>query len=115
MVEEMEGWEVLQHDMVLGIFSFSKLLMHRDMDSENWPLGRALADNPLLGKLLGAGFSEEPTFSDDVQVDEVTDPAHLPHVLDADSSQTLAIEEIRAGRNLVIQGPPRHRQVTDDR
>nr|WP_081608935.1 AAA domain-containing protein [Paramagnetospirillum caucaseum] len=26
--------------------------------------------------------------------------------MDADSSQTLAIEEVRRGRNLVIQGPP---------
>ena len=28
------------------------------------------------------------------------------HVLDADSSQAVAVEEIKRGRNLVIQGPP---------
>src|SRR3972149_9436195 len=30
----------------------------------------------------------------------------MVHVLDADSSQTLAIEEVKLGRKRVIQGPP---------
>ena len=33
-------------------------------------------------------------------------PQQMRHVLDADSSQTLAIDDVRHGRNLVIQGPP---------
>lgn len=28
------------------------------------------------------------------------------HILDSDSSQTLAIHEVRNGKSLVIQGPP---------
>jgi primosomal protein N' len=33
-------------------------------------------------------------------------PIDLVHVVDADSSQTRAVETVRAGRNLVVQGPP---------
>ena len=39
-------------------------------------------------------------------IDEFLKPIELIHVVDADSSQTLAIEESKTGRNLVIQGPP---------
>ena len=105
-VQATPGWRVLPDDMVAGIFSFSKLLMHRDLDPENWPQGKNLTDHPLLVGLLGHGFSEEPYYRDDVDVDVVTDPADLPHVMDADSSQTMAIEEVRRGNNLIIQGPP---------
>ena len=100
------GWEVLPNDMVVGIFSFSKLLMHRDLDPENWPEGKKLTDHTVLRGLLGEGLSEKLHYPDDVDVDAVTDPADLPHVMDADSSQTMAIEEVRRGTNLVIQGPP---------
>jgi very-short-patch-repair endonuclease len=106
-VANRDGWEVLEDHVVLGIFSFSKFLMYQDLDCENWPKSHPLESHPLVGRLLSQeGFSEEPAFPDDAHVDEVTDPATLPHVLDADSSQTLAIEEVRKRRNLVIQGPP---------
>ena len=105
-VEATPGWETLPNDMVVGIFSFSKLLMHRDLDPDNWPEGKNITEHPLLVGLLGDGLSEEPHYEDDVNVDGVTDPADLPHVMDADSSQTMAIEEVRRGKNLVIQGPP---------
>ena len=105
-VKATPGWEALPNDMVVGIFSFSKLLMHRDLDPDNWPQGRNIIDHPLLLGLLGDGLSEEPHYRDDVEVDAVTDPADLPHVMDADSSQTMAIEEVRRGKNLVVQGPP---------
>jgi very-short-patch-repair endonuclease len=105
-VQNVPGWEVLPNDMLLGIFSFSKLLMHRDLNPENWPDGRSLVDHSILRGLLGEGLSEEAHYDDDVDVDTVTDPDDLPHVMDADSSQTMAIEEVRHGKNLVIQGPP---------
>jgi very-short-patch-repair endonuclease len=105
-IRDQPRWQVHEDDMVLGIFSFSKFLMYKDLDPETWPPHKRIETHPLLGRLLDAGFREEPAFSDDTAVDEITDPVTLPHVLDADSSQTLAIEEVRKGRNLVIQGPP---------
>lgn len=38
--------------------------------------------------------------------DDLLAPRDMIHVTDADSSQAMAIEEVRQGRNLVIQGPP---------
>jgi len=105
-VRDHESWEVLTNDMVLGVFSFAKFLMYQDLDPENWPKRSPLESHHLIGRLLGDGFNTEPAFGDDVDVDAVTDPAQLFHVVDADSSQTLAIEEVRQGRDLVIQGPP---------
>jgi hypothetical protein len=106
-VEKIPRWEVLADDMVLGMFSFAKFLMYRDLDPDNWPAHSRIQNNGLLQCLLGDGFDfSDPRYPDDAHVDRIVDPADQVHVVDADSSQTLAIEEVRSGRNLVIQGPP---------
>jgi very-short-patch-repair endonuclease len=103
----MPRWEVLPDDIMIGFFSFAKLLMHHDLDPKSWPTEDSLKEQPLVTSLLVGGFSsEESSICGEDKVDE-----HLPvdstiHVVDADSSQTAAIEEVKAGRNLVIQGPP---------
>ncbi len=43
---------------------------------------------------------------DDDKIDPLIPPTNMVHVTDADSSQAVAIEEVRLGRHLVIQGPP---------
>lgn len=106
-VGKMPRWEVLENDIVLGMFSFAKFLMFRDLEPGTWPERCTLEEHPLVCGLVGDGFGDEsPLFPDDAHVDEIIDPADSVHVLDADSSQTLAIEEVRRGRDLVIQGPP---------
>ena len=106
-VASQPRWEVKNDDIVLWFFSFSKFLMYRDLDPENWPEGCKLDQYPLISRLLGDGFAgETPLCEGDENVDAVIDPQNAVHVLDADSSQSLAIEEVRRGRNLVIQGPP---------
>ena len=40
------------------------------------------------------------------KIDPLIPPINMVHVTDADSSQTIAIEEVRRGRHLVVQGPP---------
>ncbi len=103
-------WEVLDDDAVLSFFSFSKFLMYRDLDAEQWEAegGGALGAHPLLGPLLGEGvFMEaEPVIGDEVMLDAAIPARDWVHVVQADTSQTIAIEAVRAGRNLVIQGPP---------
>jgi len=100
-------WEVLRNDIVLGFFSFAKFLMYRDLDPDAWPDRHKIEEHPLVVGLLGDGFrSEIPAFPPDANLDAILDPADSVHVVDADSSQALAIEEVRRGRNLVIQGPP---------
>ena len=101
------NWELLEDDMVLWFFSFTKLLMYRDLDPETWPAIESLQDRPLIRSLLDSGFPPiEPLCADDAPIDQLFDPAQTAHVIDCDSSQSLVIEEACRGRNLVIQGPP---------
>jgi len=99
-------WSIDENGIVLGFYSFSKFLMFRDLDPANWP-SQSILNHPLVTGLLVDGFPHsDPIFSDDVPLDETFDPADLLHVVDADASQTIAIETVRKERNLVIQGPP---------
>ncbi|GAB3827225.1 DUF3320 domain-containing protein [Hymenobacter jeollabukensis] len=102
------GWQVQPDAIALGFFSFSKLLLYRDLDPATWPADADLLAHPAIEALLGpAGFRDPaPSVGDDAFLD-TDSPAHELHqVLDADSSQLLALLAAREGRNLVIQGPP---------
>ena len=106
-VADQTTWEVLPNDIVLWFFSFSKFLMYRDLQPDNWPPDRPIDESPLIRATLQHGFdSDEPVFPNDTHVDDVLQPDGMIHVMDADSSQTLAIEEVKHDRSLVIQGPP---------
>lgn len=106
-VANQARWEVLPDAMVLGFFSFSKFLMYRDLDPDNWPQEAAIDSREMIGALLRDGFpASEPLIADDVPIDEVIRPLELHHVVDADSSQTVAIAEVAGGRSLVVKGPP---------
>ena len=105
-VSGQPGWTLDENGMQMGFFSFAKHLMHRDLDPENWPEG-TFSENPLLGGLLTAGFPEgSALFAPGERLDARLDPAQIIQVVDADSSQTRVIEEVRAGASLVVQGPP---------
>jgi very-short-patch-repair endonuclease len=103
------GWAVRPNEIVLGFFSFSKFLMWRDLDPENWPDASVLSENDLLKRILLRDDEEsrdEPLVGPDDRIDEVFKPSELVHITDADSSQAIAIQEAMAGKNLIIQGPP---------
>jgi len=102
-------WEIDRAGSGLGFFTFSKFLMWRDLAPSAWPEATRLLAHPMVSALLGhgQGFDPAPPIAqDDEPIDKKIDVAAAVHVLDADSSQGLAVEEARAGRNLVIQGPP---------
>src|SRR4029453_5522661 len=102
-VQGLPRWEVLPNDIVLWFFSFAKYLMYRDLDPEVWPTDRPLPAHPLVSSLLGGGFLNEPALcGKNDNIDPLLPPAEMVHVVDADSSQAVVIEEIRRGRNLVI-------------
>ncbi|RWR04138.1 DUF3320 domain-containing protein [Paenirhodobacter populi] len=102
-----EGWGVEPDTVVLGFFSFAKFMMYRDLDPATWPEEASITSRPLLRGLLADGFeASEALHPDDQPIDKIIPPADLHHILDSDSSQTLAVHEVRRGRNLVIQGPP---------
>lgn len=100
------NWSVDRDGIQLGFFSFSKLLMYRDLAPEAWPDG-AIAEHALTRGLLYEGFEPEaPMIGPNERLDVVLPPANIFHVVDADASQAIVIEEVRKGRNLVVQGPP---------
>lgn len=106
IIKSHERWSIDRDGMQLGFFSFGKLLMLRDLDPENWP-GDKLEENPLVSGLLYSSFeSEPPLFGVEDRLDEKLVPADIIQVVDADASQTKVIEEVRSGRNLVVEGPP---------
>lgn len=106
-VAKQPRWEVLPDAMVLGFFSFSKFLMYRDLDPENWPKDAPIDGHPMIAALLRDGFPEsDPLVADGVPIDEAIPALELNHVVDADSSQTVAIAEAASGRTLVVKGPP---------
>lgn len=106
VISQRDRWKVDEDAIQLGFFSFSKLLMFRDLDVEAWPDG-ALSDHALTKGLLYEGFENEPPlFGVEDRLDPVLPPGKLFHVVDADASQAKVIEEVRSGRNLVVQGPP---------
>ncbi|GAA3934889.1 DUF3320 domain-containing protein [Hymenobacter algoricola] len=108
-VAGMPRWQVQPDRIALGFFSFGKFLLYRDLDPALWPAEAPLLDHPAIAALLGpdTGFRDAaPTIGDTAFLDTES-PAHELHqVLDADSSQLLALLAVHEGRNLVIQGPP---------
>ncbi len=106
-VSAKAGWSVDEDDIVLGFFSFAKFLMYKDLDPQAWPEGAGLIDHPVIRPLLSDGFPERDVLiAEEESVDVHVPPSKMVHILDSDSSQTLAIEEVRRGHDLVIQGPP---------
>ncbi len=108
-IEELDRWSVDRGSVVLGFFSFGKFLMYRDLDPTTWPDGTGYGprESGIIRALFGGGFSEpDPKIGEGDRLDDHLSPEDIHHVVDADSSQALAIFDVNQGRNLVIQGPP---------
>ncbi|MCB9004362.1 MAG: DUF3320 domain-containing protein [Ardenticatenaceae bacterium] len=107
-VAPFADWRVDDTAVTLAFFSFSKYLMVHDLDPVNWPpQAQPTAHKILRALLTPAGFTESPSaLDDDTAIDAHIQLEQSHQVVDADSSQTLAILDVQQGRNLVIQGPP---------
>lgn len=90
----------------LGNFSFQKQTMVQDF--EDHP--NVFAAHPIVAALAGDSAAQQLVRPDAAPTDHrLLD--HLPVeqeylILDADSSQQSVLQDVLAGRNLVIQGPP---------
>ncbi|MGJ7027918.1 superfamily I DNA and/or RNA helicase [Methanothermobacter sp. DSM 3267] len=100
-VESMEGWCVTD-DVQLGFFSFTKFLMYMDLDPSSYSNWDEIIERPLLRSLFSLEIDRD---ENEVNIDEIP-YRDLYHVVDADSSQIAVIEDVKAGKNLVVEGPP---------
>ena len=106
-VSGMKRWGVVPDAIVLGLFSFAKFLMYRDLDPQNWPPDCPLESAGVVQPLLDGNFEGNAALDgDEHSIDALIPVETMAHIRDADSSQTLAIEQVRRGSHLVIQGPP---------
>lgn len=90
-------WTVTR-ECKIGIFSFLKINMYKDLKDN----AEKVLENKCVSSLLG----EEDVSDDDSEKKVIDDTAPLNNVVDADSSQTEAIELARSGKSFVLQGPP---------
>lgn len=102
VVSTQEGWHVVP-DIYLDFFSFTKFVMYKDLEPKIWTID----NHPLLGLILGETLetSDENGFKPE-EVDLKLSSQSVYHVMDADSSQIAVIEDIKKGKNLVVEGPP---------
>lgn len=103
-VKHIPRWEVVE-DAALGVFNFQKLAMWEDLGRnaervKAHALCRAIAGDRTVPL---APPSDLPTAE---KLDAVVPPMQAFHILDADSSQHEAIEAVKRGANLVMDGPP---------
>lgn len=97
-------WRII-NDIFLGLFSFSKFIMYKDIEKN---IG-TLVDNEVIKTMCGVVPEKRLSLNDICPEDEIKDrvkPLETSQVLDADSSQQRAIIAIKNGHNLIIEGPP---------
>lgn len=106
MVEGKRGWEVLPNDAVLGLFSFAKFMMYRDLDPALWGELGGMENIPTLRGVVSDGFPGAALSDENANIDVLIPPEQMIHVVDCDSSQSLVVHDVRKGNSVVVQGPP---------
>jgi len=110
VISRMQRWK-LAGEMVIGLFSFSKLLMYKDLDNNRWPKGSKIEEHPNILKVLvgreDGECSESSMFGEECASDHDPKVAKIPIILDADSSQlSVIVDAISEKKDLVVEGPP---------
>lgn len=104
-VAEIKHWEVRQ-EAHLGLFSFTKYLMWKDLQDRTEQLKanrvvKHLIENP------GQAFArEDDASSTALNLDKAFKPQDILAPLLSDSSQMKALCAVDTGRDLVLEGPP---------
>lgn len=95
-------WTITQ-ECKIGIFSFLKINMYRDLKDN----AATILSNRNVRQLLGEPVDTEENKENNEAITQVADPLiELHSVVDADSSQIEAIELAKSGKSFVLQGPP---------
>ena len=103
-LRDFPRWEVLD-EVALGTFSFQKLAMWEDLGRN----GERIASHDLcrvIARDTTVALRSPGDVPADRDLDSLAHPSQTFHILDADSSQHVAIEAAKRGASLVIDGPP---------
>ena len=103
-IASLPRWEVTQ-GVGLGIFKFQKLAMWEDLGRN----AKRIAQHPHCLAISGIKGTMEDLCNDPIsahELDEKIHPKENHQILVADSSQQEAIEQVKRGANMVIDGPP---------
>ena len=103
-VRGMNEWKV-NTNIALGFFSFTKFVMYNDLNPEAWENNVDLTKNELIQAIFNPSINDKEAFKEE-DIDSQLEYSKMYQVLDADSSQIAAIQDVKAGRNLVVEGPP---------
>ncbi|MFZ4214514.1 DUF4011 domain-containing protein [Pantoea endophytica] len=106
LIEGKPDWAVVPDDAVLGLFSFAKFMMYRDLDPASWEQSGGLGALPALRGVVSDGFPGAAISTSEEDIDATVSPEHMRHVVDSDSSQSLVVHDVLKGRSIVVQGPP---------
>ncbi len=103
-IRDIPRWEV-QEDVSLGLFSFAKYLMWKDLqdradDLKRSPVVQHLIDHP------GEAYPDQGEFPDPETLDDKRHPVNTFAPLVADSSQLSAVFAAADGKSFVLDGPP---------
>jgi len=107
LLRSQRRWR-LRRWITVGLFTFAKMAMYRDLDTRRWSGQGGLESHTILNDLLaGVESISEATLARDYEIDS-SSLAKKNHILvtDADSSQHSALIDALDGKNLVVQGPP---------
>ena len=103
-VKEVQGFEVVE-EIVLGLFSFAKYLMWKDLVDRT----DHLKENDIVRHLIETPrdpYAGEIEFPNPETLDEKYSPADILTPLPADSSQLSAVLACAKGKDFVLLGPP---------
>ena len=103
-IKARNGWSV-EESASLGIFSFAKDVMYRDLKNNlDQVLASDLVSTLAFGSEAGTALAFERVPEEDL--DRVAPPSKLNSILDTDSTQRQAIIAARDGNSFVMDGPP---------
>jgi very-short-patch-repair endonuclease len=103
-VRDIDRWDVLDEARI-GLFSFRKFLMWRDLTER----ADDLLKNPVVEHLVNRPdqpFDPDGAFPRPERLDEERTPTDTYCPLPADSSQLAAVFAAAEGRSFVLEGPP---------
>ncbi len=109
LISYKKKWRVVR-EMVIGMFSFAKILMYKDLDPEKWPDRLKITEHEKIREILRTQESLSDTeciiYDEEYEIDGNIKAEKIPLIMDADSSQHSVIMDVLDGKDLVVEGPP---------